>query len=135
MGKYEKDQINDIVNEMLDFTGDRVKALGQTITLELAASTPKATGLASSSWVASPGPGTIGRVPPRNATGVSRAKTEQEKSLVRLAGYKIEDGKINIGTVIPYAEKLNEGSSPQQARPGYVQRVAVKAVADANRKK
>ena len=45
MGRYELDQIDNIVNEMLDFTGARTAQLAQEITISLAESTPRDTGL------------------------------------------------------------------------------------------
>lgn len=134
MGQFEKKQIDDIINQMLDFTGARTAQLAQDITISLAEATPRDTGLASAAWVPSRAPGTPGRVPARNPAGVARTERAQERAVIALTDYQIEQGRIFVGNPIPYSEKLDEGSSPQ-ARPGFVARVAVKALADANRKK
>ena len=134
MGRYELDQIDNIVNEMLDFTGARTAQLAQEITISLAESTPRDTGLAQAAWIPSRAPGTPGRVLGRNDRGVRATERAQERAVIRLTDYQIEQGRIFIGNPVRYIEDLAEGSSPQ-AKSGYVRRVAVKAVADANRRK
>ena len=137
MDKYEKDharQIDDIIDGMLDFTGDRTRELAGNLVIQLSMATPKDTTRTSVSWVASPARGIAGRLPPRNEVGVGIAKTAQAQSLVRLKTYKIEHGAIFVGNPLPHAPLLDAGYSRQQPRP-FVGRVVAQEVSNANRKK
>ena len=134
MGKFELDQIDNIIDELLDFTGDRTAQLAGNLVVQLKKETPRDTSLAGSSWVAERGPRLPGRLPPRNPVGLGRAKSQQAQSLARLKTYKIEHGAIFVGNPLPYIRPLDEGHSSQQPRP-FVGRVVSQVVSAANRKK
>ena len=134
MGVYEKRQIQDILDGMLDFAGDRTAELAGNLVIQLSKETPVDTGRSAASWVAERGPRTPGRLPPRNEIGVGRARSVQETSLVRLKSYRIEHGAIFVGNPLPHIRELDEGYSRQQPRP-FVGRTVSQEVSAANRRK
>ena len=117
-----RDQVADIMGELTDMVEGTVKGLGRDLTLNLAAATPKDTGLAAASWL--PRAGRPAEPVARNqntAEGVAIARQAQAQALAALDRYTLRQGQIIIRNSQGYVGALNDGHSGQ-APSGFIQR-------------
>ena len=91
----------------------------------VAKNTPRDTGASAASWRANFAK--VGPVVKRSKAAVRTAEGQQAESAARLAGYKVEQGKVHVGSAQPGIEQLNMGSSAREPA-AFVQRAIRKAL-------
>ena len=123
--KGEKAQLAQIQRELRAVVEAGVRSVADNLLTNLQASTPKDTGASSYSWKASNRP--RGPVAKRTGAGVATAKAAQEASRANIAGFRLEQGRVFVGSPQPGIEQLNNGSSTKEPA-AFVQRSIRKAV-------
>ena len=122
----EQEQARRIAAELSGVVERAVSSLAAGVLDGVAANTPKDTGASAASWqVASR---TNGPVVGRSRSAVAAAKSAQAASRLKVAGYKLAQGRVFIGSSQPGIRGLNNGTSAREPA-GFVQRSITKAVA------
>lgn len=127
------DQIDFIIADLENYTEGEIVALGLNVDANLRAAPPVGTpvdiGWARANWVPSVGEPVIyqdKRNPePADVAGMESAR---QSGVNELLSYRLADGALFNTNNVVYIAKLNDGHSPQQARPGFVQRALELAV-------
>lgn len=118
-----------VITELLRVT--REGAIGLMINLqgELSRQTPVDTGWAANNWIPSLG------TPVAETVGTPAAVDSSAitQGISVFGAWKI-DRPAYLRNNVPYIERLNEGSSDQQATPGFVDRAILTEVEAANRR-
>lgn len=126
-----EDQLAFIFADLHRYTSAEVRALALDVQANLQEDTPRDTGWARANWVMSLGSPFVdvsaAETKDPTPADVAAAAAKQQASIGELAAYDVDQGLIFTTNNVPYIGALNEGHSPQQARPGFVQR----SVADA----
>ena len=121
----ERRQIAAIERELRGVVETAVKTVARGVLSEVARNTPVDTGATAASWRAHPRP--AGPVVRRSRRAVAAAQTAQTASAAKLAGYKLAQGPVNVGSAQPGIDRLNDGASTKEPA-GFVQRAIRKAV-------
>ena len=124
-GQSEREQAKRIAAELRGVVERTVRTAAGGVLSNLAKSTPVDTAATAASWRANRRPN--GPVVRRSRRAVARAKAEQAASQAALAGYKLEHGRVHVGSAQPGIEQLDAGSSKKEPA-GFVQRAIRKAV-------
>lgn len=128
------EQVDFVIADLDRFTQREIISLALNIDANLRESppvgTPIDTGWARANWVPSVGDPAI--LPASNndpdAAAIAARQQAAENGLNRVLQWSKDDGPIYITNNVPYIGALNNGHSPQQAQPGFVQRAIEKAV-------
>ena len=126
----EKQQAAMLAKQLRAFAERAVRDIGRGVLDEVAASTPRDTGLTAANWRASVGVPVADPVGNRSDSGVAAAQAAQDISLSVIAGYGLEDGALYVANPLPSAAALDGGSSRQEPA-GFVRRGISKAVGGA----
>ncbi len=128
-------QIDFIIRDLEDYTEGEIVRLGLNVDANLRASPPVGTpvdiGWARANWFPSVGEPKIMNLekigkPDRSAVKLMEA--QRERGLNDLLTYRLTDGALFNTNNVVYITRLNDGHSPQQAAPGFVQRALELAV-------
>jgi hypothetical protein len=125
-----KNQVNRIMVQLENATGEAAAALALGIHGRLVEDTPVDTGWARSNWlpsVGTPKREVVGKPSSLNAGAADSGRSE-------VVDWKIADGPIYITNNVPYIQRLNTGSS-KQAPAGFVESAVQTEVNKANRRK
>ena len=122
----ERRQIAAISRELSGAVERTVRTIAGGVLNSVAESTPKDTGASAASWVIA-GRRRNGPVVRRSRRAVAAAKTAQTASAAKLAGYKLAQGPVNVGSAQAGIDRLNDGASTKEPA-GFVQRAIRKAV-------
>lgn len=125
MAASERAQAKRIAAELRGEIQRTVRTVTVSVLSNVAASTPVDTGATAASWRAHRRPS--GPVVERSRAAVSRAKAEQAASLAAVTGYKLEHGRVHVGSAQPGIEQLDAGSSSKEPS-GLVGRAISKAL-------
>lgn len=126
-------QIDFIIADLEHYTQGEIVRLAQNVDANLRASppigTPVDTGWARANWIPSVGdPVLLGDVKNPEPPDVVARQTRQAEGINSVLGYRLKDGPLFNANNVVYITRLNEGHSPQQAQPGFVQRALELAV-------
>jgi hypothetical protein len=127
------DQIDVIMADLDLYTRGEIVALALNVNANLRESpplgTPIDTGWASANWVPSVGePVYLQNLKdPTPLDAIERA-SKSDAGVNDLLGWKPGDGSLFSTNNVPYIRPLNNGHSPQQAQPGFIQRAVEKAI-------
>ena len=121
----ERAQIARIRGELRTVAAGAVRTIARGVLNSAAESTPVDTGASAASWRAHPRP--AGPVVRRSRRAVRAAKAAQTASAEKLAGYKLAQGPVNVGSAQPGVEQLDAGRSTKEPA-GFVQRAIRSAV-------
>ena len=121
----ERRQIAAIERELRGVVETAVRTAAGGVLAEVAKNTPVDTGATAASWRAHPRP--AGPVVKRSRGAVAAAKAAQTASAATLAGYKLEHGRVHVGSAQPGIEQLDAGASTREPA-GFVQRAIRKAI-------
>jgi hypothetical protein len=125
-----KNQINRIMVQLEDATGEAAASMALGIHGRLVEGTPVDTGWARSNWlpsVGTPRAETVGEPGSLNAGAADLGKLE-------VADWGIANGPIYITNNVPYIQRLNAGSS-KQAPAGFVESAIQTEVDKANKRR
>ena len=119
---------NRVIRQMEQHLSGTTVRLATDLVNNLREATPRATGLAASSWIPGLGDPVGSETPPDDP---SSAASRQAAGLSAIQGFRFEDGaKISIHGSQPYTSNLNEGLS-EQADPGFIEATARRTVEQA----
>lgn len=126
-------QIDFIIADLEDYTQGEIVRLTQNVDANLRSSppvgTPVDTGWARANWVPSVGaPAILNDVANPSRADISARAGRQQEGVNELLAYRLGDGPLFSTNNVVYITRLNEGHSPQQAQPGFVQRALELAV-------
>ena len=128
------EQIDLIIADLDRFTRGEVLALALNVDANLRESppvgTPVDTGWARANWVPSVGEPNIVLADVRDPSPSEVIARQQlaQQGLNQVLAWNVNNGPIFVTNNVPYIGALNNGHSPQQAQPGFVQRALEKAV-------
>lgn len=127
------DQIDFIIADLEDYTQGEIVRLAQNVDANLRSSPPVGTpvdiGWARANWIPSIGePIILGDVKDPKIADIGGRASRQQQGVNELLAYRLADGPLFNSNSVAYINRLNEGHSPQQAQPGFVQRALELAV-------
>ena len=123
--KSEQAQIARIHAELTATAERAVRTVAASVLDGVAKNTPRDTGASAASWRANFAK--VGPVVKRSGNSVRTAEGQQAESRARLLGYRLAQGRLNIGSAQPGIRALNAGSSAREPA-AFVQRAIRKAL-------
>lgn len=126
-------QIDFIIADLENYTEGEIVRLSLNVDANLRASppvgTPVDTGWARANWIPSIGePIFLADIKNPEPPDIAARAQQQQAGVNDLLGYRLKDGPLFNSNSVVYITRLNEGHSPQQAQPGFVQRALELAV-------
>ena len=126
------EQLSFIIADLTTFTAKETLGLALDIQANLQEDTPRDTSWARANWVLSSGAPhidpAVAEVTDPTPSQVAGAMAKQIEAANEVASYTLADGAIFTTNNVPYIGALNNGWSPQQASPAFIQRSVGRAL-------